>query len=168
MYSDKKILTLKEMDIIHTRLTSFILDKMAKFYKPILRKMFEEVFSKNGIRYINNNVYKYGILLYNDTFYGDSVFSIDYCNEKGRYENITIKKDVIKDLLPKNVALNINYIKINENTVNSKNLLKYYDALNMLFFCANQYRLEVFYIFGWRNPSISEYYRKSVNYLKKA
>lgn len=167
MYSNKKILTLEEMNIIHTRLTSFILDKMTKFYKPILRKMFAEVFSKNGIGYINNNVHKYDILLYNDTFYGDSVFSIEYCNEKGRYENITIKKDTIKDLLPKNVVLNINYIKINENTVNPKNLRKYYDALNMLFFSINHYRLNEFHLFGWRNPSISKYYRKSVGYLKK-
>lgn len=167
MYSDKKILTLEEMNVIHIRLTLFILDKMAKFYKPILRKMFAEVFSKDGIRYINNNAYKYDVLLYSDTFYSGSVFCIDYCNEKGEYENITIKKDTIKDLLPKNVVLNINYIKINENTVNSKNLRKYYDALNMLFFSINHYRLNEFYLFGWHNPSISKYYRKSVGYLKR-
>lgn len=167
MYNDKKILTLEDMNVIHTRLTSFVLTKLEKFYRPVLRKMFAEVFSKSGIRYINNNTHKYDVLLYKDDFYGGNSFSIDYCDEKGKYENITIKKDVIKDLLPKNVSLNINYIKINENTVSPKNLRKYYDALNMLFFYLNPYRLNLFNVYGWHNPSIAEYYRKSVSYLKK-
>lgn len=167
MYNDKKILILEDMNIIHMRLTSFVLTKLEKFYKPVLRKMFAEVLSKSGIRYINNNAHKYDVLLYKDDFYSGNSFSIDYCDEKGKGENIIIKKDVIKDLLPKNVSLNINYIKINEDTVRSKNLRKYYDALNMLFFYLNPYRLNLFNVYGWRNPSISEYYRKSVSYLKK-
>ena len=84
MCSNKKILNLGDMNIIHTRLTSFILDKMAKFYKAILRKMFAEVFSKNDIRYINNNAHKYRVLLYNDNFYGDRALNIEYCKEKGK------------------------------------------------------------------------------------
>lgn len=167
MYNDKKMLILEDMNIIHTRLTSFVLTKLEKFYRPVLRKMFAEVFSKSGIRHINNNIHKYDALLYKDDFYSGNSFSIDYCDEKGKYENINIKKDAIKDLLPKNVSLNINYIKINEDTVKPKNLRKYYDALNMLFFYLNHDRLNLFNVYGWRNSSISEYYRKSVSYLKK-
>lgn len=166
MCSDKKILTLEEMRTIHTRLTSFILDKTTRFYESILRKMFAEVFSKSDIRYINNNTHKYGVLLCNN-FYDNSILSIDYCNEKSSYYDVIIKKSKVKHLLPKNVALNISYIKIDKNTVKSKNLRKYYDALNMLSFSINSYKLNEFHILGWSNPFISKYYRKSAGYLKK-
>lgn len=49
------------MRVIHTRLTSFILDKTTKFYESILRKMLAEVFSKSDIRCINNNMHNFGM-----------------------------------------------------------------------------------------------------------
>lgn len=166
--NEKRMLTLDDMDIIHDRLTSFIIGRMSKFYKPILRKMFAEVFSKKSINYINNNIDKCGALLYG----GDGPFyslfiRIDYYNESGICKEVSIKKDDIKDLLPKNVTLNINYIKINERTVNASNLRKYYDALNMLYFSINMYKLNRVYTAGWGNMSISKYYRKPISYLKK-
>lgn len=168
MYNDKKILTLDEFNIIHNRLSSFITDKMSKFYRPVLRKMFAEVFSKSAIRYINNNKHKYNVLLYSDRgIYNDAFIYIDYCRKDGKLENIIIKKDDIKDLLPKNITLNINYIRLDVDTVKSKNLRKYYDALNMLYFSMNVDRLNIFHLHGWGNPSINDYYRKSIGYLKK-
>lgn len=168
MYNDKKMLTLDEFNVIHNRLTAFITDKMSKFYRPVLRKMFAEVFSKSGIRYINNNIRKYNVLLYSDRgIYNDAFIYIDYRRKDGKLENIIIKKDGIKDLLPENITLNINYIRLDVDTVKPKNLRKYYDALNMLFFYLNPYRLNLFDVYGWSNTSISEYYRKSASYLKK-